>query len=304
MKATVIPKFFDIDLYKHHFFDRSISLTEEQETEYSFQKIKGIFAPQETEKSFHTMQQLLRMQEALMREYTAFGHKMDMDFSSKADQLFVKSMCYEIITELGEFLDNVEPLLERFNPTCCGRFQTGDREAQTNNIALMAMANEELADAFHFVLEVIILTKANGIEINTLESLMDKAKLTLSNSHAIDNPAYMSKYSLLSPEYFIGLDECVYGGANSNYMFKLRNLSVATTSFSRTLTCMSNMLKNKSWRVNAPETDLSAMKEKVYEMLDKFFIICNIYGITAESLYKAYYLKNRINIIRVKSKKY
>lgn len=136
-------------------------------------------------------------------------------------------------------------------------------------------AREEIADAFHFLVEFAILvgiTSSSAYYFHT----------------EIDNPN-LDKLDILFE-------------ARTSITTKPPNPSLHVMSFIRSLGMTCHTLKNKPWKQTQILTDIDEFYQRFLEVIKQFIDICIAFGLNSDSLFDLYFRKNRVNQFRQRSK--
>jgi len=132
-------------------------------------------------------------------------------------------------------------------------------------------AKEEMADAFHFLVELCI---NSGINYETVRAHV--------LNHRNPSEGEDTLASLFELNAIAGLFE-------------------STFHFVRFLGMTMNCLKNKPWKTTQMETDKRAFEESLLWTLVRFVQLCQSSGMDSSSLYDYYFRKSKVNDFRIRS---
>lgn len=137
---------------------------------------------------------------------------------------------------------------------------------------------EELSDAFHFLVEMTILSGWNDTQLT---------QQIFANDKRGENPGQASFDCRLLDIFCIATeDEPLVSVSNGTYRV-IQNLGNAM-----------NCLKNKPWKVTHMMTDVPRYFEFMRRAWVAFLQLADIAGLDADSLYKIYYRKSEVNKFR------
>lgn len=126
---------------------------------------------------------------------------------------------------------------------------------------------EELADALHFFVEMMILAGVNPEEFTTSGN-KDRLQVLFEEN------------------------------ANAKFYGTMENLANAVIS----LGLAANCLKNKPWKQTQMKTDKVKFYNCLTEAFERFIGLCIRAGFNSQSLYEVYFKKNKVNQFRQESK--
>lgn len=136
---------------------------------------------------------------------------------------------------------------------------------------------EEIADALHFFLELLILSNITQVDLRCIVSV-----ISMESYPDIDDNLQHIFECTLNPT-FMSNDKCV-------------------TMIILPLTQAGNCLKQKPWKQTPQLTDINKYKELICKAFMSFITLCKTYGLTPEKLCKLYYSKHEVNQFRIRSK--
>ena len=247
---------------------------------------------------------MFALQQLLVDHYTNIEKlpEAPVDLNTKVGQDLVKDFTGRIIEELGEGFESYLLMLDMFH--------TGQRSEDM--IPHLQNFNEEISDALHFWLELMIFS---GYDVMTLMGwlhhfLDDKAiighdqlkswftlgeALTLQDTVHKKTPCWwVIKDHMLKDEFLRG------GRQLGNVRRDIMKQFLWDITYH--LQIARNTLKNKPWKQTEMMTDLQQYENAQREATAALFKFLYFAGFTKESLYVIYYKKNKINQWRIKSK--
>lgn len=248
--------------------------------------------------------EMFRLQKILLDQYIGIEKlpPYPVDINTKDSQDLVKDFTGRIIEELGEAWESYLIMLDMFHHGV-------DEE---NMISHLQNFNEEISDAIHFWLELMVYS---GYEVSKLIEWLN---------HYLDGQ-YIKGYDILKTWFDLGQnlvfpeiatkkipcrwvikdhmleDEFLRGGRQlgNNRKEILKQLLWDITFH---LQIARNTLKNKPWKQTEMMTDLKQYEDAQREATAALFKFFYFAGFTKESLYVIYYKKNKVNQFRIKSK--
>lgn len=258
-----------------------------------------------------------------------------IDVNTKKSQIILKDFVGRVIEELAE---GYEALILVSKLTEKNKLWKSDYEEEeyTQCLNHLQNAGEEMADAMHFMLELLIYSniQAKDIEdyldnwlkdkvsfgvtktLSTLAKAMQVGLSILYNDpcNMVSEPKAMNKTYLL--EEFESMDEDSEDPRLVNkridtrfhqcgkFYNKLTYSSYKYMMWDVTyhLNIARNFLKNKPWKQSQMMTNEGAYQE---EIVKAFILMMGLFlamGISPENLYFLYFKKNRVNKFRIESK--
>lgn len=136
---------------------------------------------------------------------------------------------------------------------------------------------EEVADAFHFLLELMIFCNVTPAELyrRTMKSTGDHHVETLDRLDYLFFRAGVTHVA----DGMVPLERVIVAAGRAMYE-----------------------LKQKPWRVTTRETDIERLRNSLGVLFHAFILFAITKGITAKQLYLAYFHKNNVNHNRVQEK--
>ena len=258
-----------------------------------------------------------------------------IDVNTKKSQIILKDFVGRVIEELAE---GYEALILVSKLTEKNKLWKSDYEEEeyTQCLNHLQNAGEEMADAMHFMLELLIYSNIQAKDIEdyldnwlkdkvsfgvtkTLPTLAKAMQVGLSilyndPCNMVSEPKAMNKTYLL--EEFESMDEDSEDPRLVNKRIDTRfhqcgkfynKLTYSSYKYmmwdvSYHLNIARNFLKNKPWKQSQMMTNEGAYQE---EIVKAFILMMGLFlamGISPENLYFLYFKKNRVNKFRIESK--
>lgn len=224
-----------------------------------------------------------------------------LEIHTKQSQNIIKDFSARIIEELGEGFESYMTMMDMFH----------HGEDEKDMIPHLQNFNEEIADAIHFWLELMIFS---GYEVSHLQKWMEQDwEVSFRNPDIFDEYMKLGAYIVESSIPMIKIpkrmvikdaelkDEFLRGGRALSKVL-CNQMKVYLWDITYYLQMARNTLKNKPWKQSHMLTDLgqyeTALKKAAYSMFTFFYFA----GFTKESLFHIYYKKNKVNQFRIQSK--
>ncbi len=225
-----------------------------------------------------------------------------INIHTKESQKLVKDFVGRIIEELGEGFESYLIMMDMFH--------SGVSEEKM--IPHLQNFNEEISDAIHFWLELMIYSGFEMTKIiewaghyveskfirgrDILELWLDMAgyKVSQEVAHKKIPCRWVIKDHMLNDEFLRGGRQL---GNNRKDIMKQYLWDITYH-----LQIARNTLKNKPWKQTEMMTDKNQYEESMREATMALFKFFFFTGFTKESLYVIYYKKNKVNQFRIKSK--
>ena len=258
-----------------------------------------------------------------------------IDVNTKKSQIILKDFVGRVIEELAE---GYEALILVSKLTEKNKLWKSDYEEEeyTQCLNHLQNAGEEMADAMHFMLELLIYSNIQAKDIEdyldnwlkdkvsfgvtkTLPTLAKAMQVGLSilyndPCNMVSEPKAMNKTYLL--EEFESMDEDSEDPRLVNKRIDTRfhqcgkfynkltysSYKYMMWDFTYHLNIARNFLKNKPWKQSQMMTNEGAYQE---EIVKAFILMMGLFlamGISPENLYFLYFKKNRVNKFRIESK--
>lgn len=250
--------------------------------------------------------EIFRLQKVLLDNYIGIESlpQYPIDLNTRDAQVLAKDFVGRIIEELGEGYESYEIMMNMFHSGI-------DEE---HMIPHLQNFNEEISDAIHFWLELMIYSgyeeeklkewafsyveeiNLMGVEIDILQLWMELGLVFVERevAHKKIPCRWVIKDHMLNDEFLRGGRQL---GKNRRDYIKQYLWDITYH-----LQIARNTLKNKPWKQTEMMTDFKQYEEKMKDAtlsLFKFFVFA---GFTKESIYTIYYKKNKVNQFRIKSK--
>lgn len=233
-----------------------------------------------------------------------------LDINLKDNQSYIRNILAYAIQELSESYEVYKELVNQMN------------EAKKDNhkiYTLIVNFNEELADYFHFLIELVILC---GLDENSITTYYEKL-LKDANVETFYNPNDLMKTALGYARYinsasgrillahtYYDLTPSIILHLNDRSKWILAagkrispELLIIYESLMWNITHHAyialNKLKKKPWRESGKDTDLQIFLEALIESWLYSFCLFDFAGHDSYSLYTTYNIKNAINIERI-----
>jgi len=243
------------------------------------------------------LDEMFRLQFILVDYYTKIEDlpEYPVEIHTKTGQNLIKDFTSRIIEEFGEGFESYLLMLDMFHH--------GVDEVQM--IPHLQNFNEEVSDALHFWLELLIFSgftydsvKAwfNTHPSGALEHIFSTTKMYLEQE--LMGKRYPGRWVIKDHQL---KDEFLRGGRllSNDRKDQMRMMLWDITYW---FMIARNTLKNKPWKQTGMMTDINQYEQCIFkatEAMFKFFIFT---GFTPESLYVIYYKKNKVNQFRIHSK--
>lgn len=244
-------------------------------------------------------EEIFRLQVDLCQQYKKVEGLPDFPISldNKEGQKLIKDFIARVIEELGEAWESYETLMDMFH--------TGI--SREDMIPHLQNFNEELADALHFHMELLIYS---GITISDIMGTLDDYRVNPQGimgcllSRGKDN--YLKEFPMNLPSYKVIKDEALQdeflrGGRDlskkheaimERYLWRITHWY----QMSR------NTLKNKPWKQTHMLTDKERYRIFLIRANEYLFGFFWFVGMTPDSIFHIYYKKNLVNQFRIRSK--
>ena len=273
------------------------------------------------------LEKIYELQKELLDEYVKIEGlpPYPVNINSKKSQVLIKDFVGRVIEELAE---GYESMIEVVNITKENKFFFGDVTVSEIQRAVNHLQNvsEEMADAMHFMVELLIYSNIQPEDINAyIDKVMPVIKssniirrsmnvgiamLSISNDDNgtttggyVDLVAKMKRVNYeLYPDGDDDRDwELYQAGHNVNELdFIQRKKDLWDVTYH--LNLARNFLKNKPWKQSQMMSDEIRYQEQIVLAFIKMMGLFANIGITPENLYHIYFKKNMVNRFRQKSK--
>lgn len=255
----------------------------------------------------HALEDLFGLQKTLLSHYIGIEGlpQYPIDIHTKQGQSIIKDFSGRIIEELGEGWESYTHMLDLFT------HGINDPIVMKQHLQNF---NEEIADAIHFWLELLIYSGIEPKNIYTwvtdvyhiAEPPVDVSDiLALLMYHASNLNTLETQFEKFPAHYVIRdkdvKDEFLRGGrAISNRIYEHGKMLLWDITYH--LQIARNTLKNKPWKQTQMMTDTKVYEKHLCNHFMAMFKFFAFFGFTPLSLYTIYYNKNQVNQFRIKSK--
>lgn len=224
-----------------------------------------------------------------------------IEINTKQSQNIIKDFSSRIIEELGEGFESYLIMMDMFH----------NGENEIDMIPYLQNFNEEIADAIHFWLELMIFS---GFEVSHLKKWMETDW-----EISFKNPDLFAEYLKLGGHFVEGAipmikipkrmvikdidlkDEFLRGGRALSKVL-CHQMKIYLWDITYYLQIARNTLKNKPWKQTHMLTDLEQYEQNLKKVTYSLFTFFYFAGFTKESLFHIYYKKNKVNQFRIESK--
>ena len=253
------------------------------------------------------LEEMYNLQKELIKPYIGIEGlpEYPLDVDTKANQALLKDFISRIIEELGEAFQEFEKLYI---------LALGGFENKLDAQQILSNFNEEIADALHFFLELLIYLNIGPQDLDSYaQHIMGDINLNL-EEEPLDNLLKISRhhnntigrniYKAQSGYYVdvTGEDGFTIAGRKVGSE-QIINYKVMLWETTYTLQLVRNELKNKPWTQTGTLTNTEVLQEKAVQSFLTFMMWLEYTGHTSQSIYTVYYKKNQVNQQRIKDKR-
>lgn len=264
------------------------------------------------------LEEIFKLQKSLLDKYIGIEKlpPYPIDIDSKDHQQLIKDFISRILEELAEGFESHLEMLDGWEENMQ---KNNTPNEKVDLIPHLQNYNEEMADALHFMVELLIycnimtddianyyrqllgelnLDEAFYFETDLLETILQYARYCNINRELYNNPEYRAPLLISDKDL---KDEFLRGGRKISTTIAdehRKQLWDITYSFN----IARNMLKNKPWKQTEMMTDQTRFQHQLMEGVLHFFRYMDFIGMTSESIFTIYFKKNLINQFRIKSK--
>ncbi len=255
-----------------------------------------------------SLKQMIEMQKSLLDKYIVIEGlpKYPIDINDRSGQKLIKDFIRRYIEELAEAFQELQNAYDRISTNQLGSAKISVRDY-----------NQEIADANHFLLEILIYV---GIEVDELDIMIANLfkENNTANLHKPEDPitsllnatafynhnqgliisnrncfrVYSNDETLRNPEF---------KGGNQLSEEVIEKSAAMLWMITYSLNMVGNLLKNKDWSQTDKITNTIEFKEGLLKTLLVIFQYLQYSGFTVQSIFTGYYLKNQINHERIKN---
>lgn len=250
------------------------------------------------------LEALIYLQKQLLVDYQKIESLADypIDINTKSGQTLIKDFIARVIEECGEAMESYYQANTKIS--------NGHSPKTAHNDLINF--NEELADALHFFLELLIYVNFHTDE-HFSPFLLSKAEhlkvKIVPGGDTISNMAILAKVEAKlakrTKHYTISipLDIADLAPGGRSFSDKIINtMEVTLWKMVYYLQISRNTLKNKPWKQTQMLTDVKVFYAYLAEALYQFMLFNTLVGISPLALLKIYALKNKVNRFRINSK--
>jgi dimeric dUTPase (all-alpha-NTP-PPase superfamily) len=260
---------------------------------------------------YKSLEQIFELQNELLSHYRVIEGfpEFPLNLDIKQNQSLIKDFTARIVEELGECFESYIAMK--------GAVYNENGPNMDSAVNHLQNLNEELSDALHFYMELIMAVSINN------EILLDHI---ISNPQNIRHSAYFrvleEEKDVLGMGLYLQPEPSAYYGGEGTYVIQEKDLKdeflrggrfLGTTGYEMKFKCLlwdtvynlqlaRNALKNKPWKQTQMITDRELFKFYLCETFLSFCALFKYLKMTEESIFTIYFKKNRINLFRIKSK--
>ena len=287
------------------------------------------------------LEQIYSLQKELIENYITIESlpNYPIDVQSKKSQSLIKDFIGRVIEELSESFESIQTIHTLWEPKR-GKYEEFTLEEKEKIFSELQNATEEISDALHFFIELLIYCNIQPSHIESyIEDISKDTTLyekIIQNEDTLENTMIIGGQILLNPYFTKNSELRVTQLADYPQVYNrfpiLENISLPHKEFTDLemglmqfgknyssfdynislkvffwdityyLNIARNCLKNKPWKQSQMLTDLVKFRKLIIHALVLFMGTCSIMGISSGNLYRNYFKKNRINKFRQQSK--
>lgn len=253
------------------------------------------------------LEQMITAQKVLLKHYVVIEGlpQYPIDINSREGQKLLKDFCGRLLEELSEAFYEITTAMEYVSTNDMG----GAKKAVENY-------NEEIADAMHFLLEIIIYSGITDITLDrACEDYLEEANL--SNLYIANNPLKMlfslANFLNTQSEIYIpdqhqftvftkaeGINNMLIKGGSKISNEGIVKHSIFLWKITHQLNQCKNLLKNKDWNQQDKKVNEIQFYNRLIETVIMFFQYLDFAGLSELSIFHSYLNKNQINLKRIK----
>jgi hypothetical protein len=250
-----------------------------------------------------TLSELFVLQKVLLESYIKIEGmpRYPIDINTKESQKLLKDFSGRIIEEFGEGFESYLTMMDMFH--------RGDDESLM--VPFLQNFNEEIADAIHFWLELMVYS---GYEVTKMNQwLTHYTGNDYSKADGLKTYFYLGQTLVNADMQGLKLacrmviedkdlnDEFLVGGRKLSNRHK-DLMKIYLWDITYWLQMARNTLKNKPWKQSQMLTDGNIYELALREATVALFKFCAFVELTPESFFLIYYKKNKVNQFRIASK--
>lgn len=262
--------------------------------------------------SEHVLLQIWVKQKELLELYKSIEGlpEYPVDINSKTNQILLKDFSARVVEELGEAMESyykADRMLIDSKPHGMNKLQFSEWVNHIQNY------NEELSDALHFLMELIIVSGVYK-EPTNLPNIEKLAHIFGQDSGwygpdkpgggAFDLPLVYDGeggYGFPTKDADINTQGFLRGKPRKIINFT-KSLEIYMWNVTYELQIARNCLKNKPWKQTGVLTDNNSYNEHLKNALMAFLVLLCFTGHNPNTIWEIYYKKNMVNQFRIKSK--
>lgn len=277
------------------------------------------------------LEKIYELQKELIDHYIEIEHlpMYPINVNPKSSQIMIKDFTARVIEELAEGYESMVLIdeLSRKNFLWFGDYSTDDLSQAINHLQNIS---EEMADAMHFLIELLIYVNIQPEDIikyiqasrpniyqhyaknekDIIQTVMyiGGGEETMNNSileeELVQTTNILEKYLRIFGD---DLDESNFDidfyRAGSEFSSRLYiSFKKALWDVCYHLNIARNFLKNKPWKQSEMMTDEIRFQKELVEGFISLMGCYSILGLDSKTLFHIYFKKNRVNLFRIRSK--
>ncbi len=237
------------------------------------------------------LNEIFRLQKELLNHYTKIESlpPYPIDLHTKESQILLKDFSARVVEELGEAMESYEKAMGKSSPHI---MLSG--EERLNHIYNF---NEELGDALHFMIELMIYT---GIKPESLSDNLDMYMLSCCYDNIRDYHDVTTM--VLDISHIPDTDRYLLRGGRTLSNHVKDRMEILLWRVTYHLQLARNSLKNKPWKQSEMLTDEHVYIKHTIHAFKEMLGFFSFVGMEAKDVYVVYYKKNKVNQFRIASK--
>lgn len=275
---------------------------------------------EEPKNTNYKLEEIFFLQKELLKGYIEIESlpQYPINIQSKSSQTLVKDFVGRVIEELSESYESLMIIDSTIKNTI--RLNKGlkniSEEDSEKILSELQNASEEISDALHFFVELLIYTNITPQDIydhiknnstfdlstNKLFEAMILGSKDLMNSSEENKikRIYLNELSTFKERKDIDWGLREFGLGYSPYLYNV-SLKCNLWDITHFLNLARNCLKNKPWKQSQMLTDSIKFRDYLIKAFILFLGTCYNMGLSSDNLYRNYFKKNKINLFRQKS---
>lgn len=275
---------------------------------------------EEPKQTNNKLEEIFSLQKDLIDGYIKIESlpQYPINIQSKSSQTLIKDFVGRVIEELSESYESLMVIDSIIQNTIClnGELRNISEKDSEKILSELQNASEEISDALHFFVELLIYTDISASDI--YDYVKNHSSFELSENKLFEamilGSGYLGSYSELSnnyPRIYLnnlplfqnkdidwGLRQ--FGLAYNQELFNI-NLKCYFWDITHYLNLARNCLKNKPWKQSQMLTDSAKFRDYLIKSFILFLGTCYSMNLSSDNLYRNYFKKNKINLFRQKS---